>query len=917
MAPANYRPHSTEPVGNDMREGCPQTQPQHASVALFHHFMPQTRQNLNDRDEYQCHEWQQSSPNQRPYQHEEHTQQYGYQHYYWQQHHERHSPHHETENSQSQQSVGEPQHRSLTLANLSPAAPEVLPAREQQPTRSYNLRSADQVQGDHELPVLKRYVDQPKSLPASTATEAPFRSHRSTKFPNEGILRSPLSSPCSPHKSHSAQDGSVLAGTGSRVRTACGECRLRKIKCDEEVPCWQCQKRRLACDRHEAASAATKEASHDHIPTLQEVRNRLQDLLGWTSTGMQDAQLQKHRYGLGGPATWQDSTRSRRLSLQRRKDEHRTEPHHLIHSCPSLTVLLQAGHIEPDLTNVMETEERPSLCLYPEDEEAKNWDYSQVGGHTGYANHDCNVLGNALSTSTNYCGYNLSGGRPEFDSARQQQYGTGRRKSIDKPSLDAATVEALYESYMQHMHILQPFLDTDEVRHLLDDFIAWHGPPSEPCVAAYRYDTTSDRPTKRQRPDNHSGIAPIRQSRRRRPLGHAIVYLILALGQMCMHSDPLPADSSSISRPETTSSSLGRMYGFESSSLSLEKADTITRKSNQTSSADGGSHSDEGPVTRRAPGLDYYVKAVEIFGVYSDGKDLIHAHLFLLAGLYKGQLARVKESMSWYVMAGRILRQLVRSHGLEDKDHWTWTGEAMEERSQKLITNKHRSSIVRASYSCIQLESDILAELDLPSSGIVSVETMLPMPGTFPGMSSSHDDPAQSANILFHFTSQVYLRIRLNQIHRQLYGPDCEGLSLVETRLVLQEHEAVIGTWQKGLPVGMSWDLEDAPPTDILHARLRAKYWGARYLINRPFLDYILFINPHPNSGVGDMTADSHGKPRREAELHLFRAISKMSKEEVQIGYQTCIKAAEKSTIAFDNVLGRPIVTNIHGTAHA
>ncbi|KAM0707289.1 hypothetical protein Q7P35_005527 [Cladosporium inversicolor] len=42
-----------------------------------------------------------------------------------------------------------------------------------------------------------------------------------------------------------------------------------------------------------------------------------------------------------------------------------------------------------------------------------------------------------------------------------------------------------------------------------------------------------------------------------------------------------------------------------------------------------------------------------------------------------------------------------------------------------------------------------------------------------------------------------------------------------------------------------------------------------------------------------------------------------MGEDEVETGYKNCIKAAEKSTIAFDNVLGRPIVTNIHGTAHA
>lgn len=634
-----------------------------------------------------------------------------------------------------------------------------------------------------------------------------------------------------------------------------------------------------------------------------------------TNSGMQDVKRQKYRHDLEDSAIWSVPTRSRILSTPQSGHEHRTGPHHLIDSWPTLKVLLQAAHVKLDCAYVMEAEDRPSLCLYPEDEEVANWDDSQAGGLTGFVDYDDNIPGNVLPTSTEYCGYDSSGGKSKGYGVRPQRYGVERRKSINKAPPDAATVEALYESYIKHIHVMQPFLDIGEVRGLLHDFIAWHGISVQQSVAADGYDMTSDRPSKRRRDDNHSDIAPLR-----RRLGHAVVYLIFALGKICMHSDMLPTGSPSIGQSETSSSSLGRMYGVESTSPSFDNADTISRVSSQTPSADGESHGDEGATTRKVPGLDYYVKAVEIFGVYSDGNDLIHAHLFLLAGLYKGQLARVKESMSWYTMAGRVLLQLLHSHGLQDKNHWKWTsegGKAVQERNQELISDKHRSSIVRASYSCIQLESDIRADLDLPSSGIISLETMLPVLEAFADVSRSRGDSAQSANVPFHFTSQVYLRIRLNQIHRQLYGPDCEGLSLAETRCILQEHEAIIGTWQNGLPADMSWGLEDAPPTDILHARLRAKYWGARYLINRPFLDYILHTKPHPRLTVAEVASDSRPKPRCEAESHLFRAISGMSGEEVQIGYQTCVKAAEKSTIAFDNVLGRPIVTNIHGTAHA
>lgn len=59
------------------------------------------------------------------------------------------------------------------------------------------------------------------------------------------------------------------------------------------------------------------------------------------------------------------------------------------------------------------------------------------------------------------------------------------------------------------------------------------------------------------------------------------------------------------------------------------------------------------------PGMAYYAKAAEILGDQGDSNDLVHAQMFLLAGLYKGQLARVKESMSWITTAGRAVQILL------------------------------------------------------------------------------------------------------------------------------------------------------------------------------------------------------------------------------------------------------------------
>lgn len=114
------------------------------------------------------------------------------------------------------------------------------------------------------------------------------------------------------------------------------------------------------------------------------------------------------------------------------------------------------------------------------------------------------------------------------------------------------------------------------------------------------------------------------------------------------------------------------------------------------------------------------------------------------------------------------------------------------------------------------------------------------------------------------------------------------------------------------------WDDEQPPHPDILAARLRAKYYGARYVTTRPFLDYALHVMEEDDSKkLEEVTVDARGKRRRQ-ELVLFQAIQMMPQETIRHKVKICIDSAKKSTIALDSVNDhRLIVTNIMGTAHA
>lgn len=149
--------------------------------------------------------------------------------------------------------------------------------------------------------------------------------------------------------------------------------------------------------------------------------------------------------------------------------------------------------------------------------------------------------------------------------------------------------------------------------------------------------------------------------------------------------------------------------------------------------------------------------------------------------------------------------------------------------------------------------------------------------------------------------------------------------------------------WRKSLPAVLQWDDSEPPAEEINAARIRAKYWGAMYVIHRPFLHHAIHAqtpqrsattpDDEPTFSVRRLQADS-----REVTPGATRVLSRVDSRRIETLYPTtghttstqpqnirerecriCVEAAMQSTVAFDGVrkYGRPIVTNIFGTAHA
>lgn len=433
-------------------------------------------------------------------------------------------------------------------------------------------------------------------------------------------------------------------------------------------------------------------------------------------------------------------------------------------------------------------------------------------------------------------------------------------------------------------------------------------------------------------------------------LEHALVSIVLALGTISAHDGTISLHGP---RSSTTALPMDSPIGHGCCEGDLYTTglccESTVERSDPVLHAEIGTHDDrysassnlpdignmshhvpeEGYVCliEVAPGSRHFARARHIIDSCSKGDKLLLAQIYLLMGLYHGQLAQVRESMGYYTKAGRLLLLLIDQYNLcDDNVNSHHNAEDRYRKTQGRIKNKRHNLIILASWACLQLESDVLADLNLPSSGIRNVQHLLPLP-----LDLSADRDASAAHkeerdifeprrdIFIHFTAQSFLTKRLNLVHAQLYGLGPLNSSPEEMQQIIDSHRTILDHWRASLPQDLAWNDSDPPSPDILSARLQARYWSARYIITRPFLDYTLHIIPQLSKGrnIEEAALDGSGVPRSGTDIHTFNAIQLMQSAEIWLASQECILAAARRTIAFDGITERLVTTNIHGTAHA
>ncbi|RDW90849.1 putative C6 finger domain protein [Aspergillus mulundensis] len=406
--------------------------------------------------------------------------------------------------------------------------------------------------------------------------------------------------------------------------------------------------------------------------------------------------------------------------------------------------------------------------------------------------------------------------------------------------ISAGTVRRYVQSYLDHIHRLHPFLDPDDLGRKVDEFISKHCSRTSQSGLSVSPVDASNRATKRRRTDETPDLPPsVERSNR-----NAIILLVLALGRICeVREEPIrgPCTDQIIDYRNEPSLGLPR-------TLTASPAGPGSLPSNQ-----GSFHSPFPPISTPAPtdenfitfpdhpqlrnvdtipGFVYYVYAARILGDSQGATSIAYVQAALLAGLYLGQLAHPFGSHSWISQASRACQILTL------------------ERNYKKLEGIKKDYVCFAFWTCLQLESDILAELDVPASGISRAESRIGLPqGSVLKLSNNISDP--DTMMMFFYSTQIHLRKILNRVHTDLYKVDKKDKEKQQRPDWPQSTQEILSMnlelWRASLPREMKWHDNDPPSSDINHARMRAKYYGARYIINRPVLYYALFKYNQPN----------------------------------------------------------------------
>ncbi|KFX92161.1 hypothetical protein O988_07389 [Pseudogymnoascus sp. VKM F-3808] len=234
------------------------------------------------------------------------------------------------------------------------------------------------------------------------------------------------------------------------------------------------------------------------------------------------------------------------------------------------------------------------------------------------------------------------------------------------------------------------------------------------------------------------------------------------------------------------------------------------------------------PLSEETPGLSYFASAWALLPALMTRNTVLSAQCMVLASAYLFYLVRPLEAWTLLSSTSTKLQLLLSGPGR--------------------VPPEERELSERVYWNALLFESDLLAELDLPHSGIVQFEECVGLPGGFVEFEHfDHMDDTEAGDNaqfvgrdeLWYFLAEIALRRLLNRVSQLIYSKDSVAtMSALEP--VVAELDFQLGQWYESLPLALQFPYTRGLLADPVQTVLRLRFYACRTIIFRPYILAVL-----------------------------------------------------------------------------
>ncbi|KAL7271297.1 hypothetical protein RUND412_005957 [Rhizina undulata] len=239
------------------------------------------------------------------------------------------------------------------------------------------------------------------------------------------------------------------------------------------------------------------------------------------------------------------------------------------------------------------------------------------------------------------------------------------------------------------------------------------------------------------------------------------------------------------------------------------------------------------PQDEDPPGMSYFSAAWGLLPSLMTRTTMLSAQCMILTSAYLFYIVRPLEA--WTLLSSTSMKlQLLLSTN-----------------PPAMLPTASRELSERVYWNALLFESDLLAELDLPHSGIIQFEESVGLPC---GFEEEDEEPVPGVrDDLWYFLAEIALRRLLNRVSHLIYSKG-SSTSITSLAPVVAELDYQLTQWYESLPIPVQFPHSRILLSDPVQTVLRLRYFACRTIIFRP---YILAVLENEKLGMDSIVRDN------------------------------------------------------------